>query len=100
MKNQLIFVNGPMEAGKSAEALKERYNRMQKGFGVTTIKPSTDTRDGATMIRSRIGLEAPAIAVTPETDLIALVQSEGNPIVIVDEAQFFTVNQINAYKPN
>lgn len=98
MKNQLIYVNGPMETGKSAEALKERFNRIQKGFGVTTIKPTTDTRDGATMIRSRIGLEAPAIAVTTETDLIALVQREGNPVVIVDEAQFFTVEQVNAFR--
>ena len=94
MKNQLKFTYGPMGSSKTATALMERFEYIQKGFGVTLMKPSTDTRDGITIIRARIGLEAEAHVVYPATDIVMLVKREGNSIVIVDEAQFLSAAQV------
>ena len=94
MKDQLKFIYGPMGSSKTATALMERFEYIQKGFGVTLMKPSTDTRDGITIIRSRIGLEAEAHVVYPATDIVMLVKNEGNSIVIVDEAQFLSAAQV------
>ena len=94
MKNQLTFVYGPMGSSKTATALMERFEYIQKGFGVTLLKPALDTRDGVTIIRSRIGLEAEAQVVYPATDIVLLVKNAGNSIVIVDEAQFLSESQV------
>ncbi len=98
MKNQLKFIYGPMGSSKTATALMERFEYIQKGFGVTLLKPAADTRDGFTIIRSRIGLEAEAHVITPETDIVKLVKDAGNSIVIVDEAQFFSTEQVNVFR--
>ena len=63
---------------------------------VWLIKPSVDTRDGADLIRSRIGLEARARIITPEQDIAAEYRAAGrHDVVIADEAQFFTPVQID-----
>lgn len=98
MKNQLKFIYGPMGSSKTASALMERFEYIQKGFGVTLLKPAADTRDGFAIIRSRIGLEAEAHVITPETDIVKLVEDAGNSIVIVDEAQFFSAKQIEVFR--
>ena len=40
-------------------------------MSVWLIKPSTDTRDGAATVRSRIGLSAEGDIITPTDDLFA-----------------------------
>ena len=65
---------------------------------VWLLKPSADTRDGAGIIRSRIGLEAQCEIATPERNIYERFK-EGFAghchAVIVDECQFLTVEQIN-----
>lgn len=95
---KLTFVYGPVGSSKTANALMERFEYLQKGFGVTLCKPASDTRDGVTLVRSRIGLEAAAHVITPETNIISLVKGAGNSIVIVDEAQFFSAKQIEDFR--
>ena len=63
---------------------------------VWLIKPSIDNRDGADVVRSRIGLEARAHTVTPDADLFLTFQKQDKiHAVIADECQFFTAAQID-----
>ena len=63
---KLYFKYGAMGSSKSAQALITQFNYEELGMSVWLIKPSTDTRDGADILRSRIGLEARAAVITPE----------------------------------
>ena len=93
---KLYFKYGAMGSSKTAQALITKYNYEERGLRVRLLKPAADVRDGALTVRSRIGLEAEAAAVAPETDLRALFPAEdGVDVVIVDEAQFLTEEQIN-----
>ena len=93
---KLYFKYGAMGSSKTAQALITRFNYMQLGMSVWLIKPSVDTRDGADVIKSRIGLEARASVITPEQDIIAEYQKQpGHDVIIADEAQFFTPAQID-----
>ena len=93
---KLYFKYGAMGSSKSAQALITRFNYLEKGMTVWLIKPSVDTRDGAGLIRSRIGLEHTAQVITPEQDITAAYRAAGpHDVIIADEAQFFTPEQID-----
>ena len=93
---KLYFKYGAMGSSKSAQALITKFNYEEKGMRVWLIKPSVDTRDGADLIRSRIGLEAHAQIITPEQDIAAEYRKIGAyDVIISDEAQFFTPEQID-----
>ena len=92
---KLYFKYGAMGSSKTAQALITKYNYEENGLKVWLIKPSTDTRDGATVIRSRIGLEAAAEPVSPKTDLWVLFQDRNCDIIIVDECQFLSLAHID-----
>ena len=96
---KLYFKYGAMGSSKTAQALITRFNYLEQGMTVWLIKPSTDTRDGADVIRSRIGLSCRAQIITPEQDIIAAYREAGaSDVVIADEAQFFTPEQIDALR--
>ena len=65
---KLYFKYGAMGSSKTAQALITKYNYEENGMRVWLIKPSADNRDGAIILRSRVGLEAPAEVIAPETD--------------------------------
>ncbi len=95
---KLYFKYGAMGSSKTAQALITKYNYEENDLQVWLIKPSADTRDGERILRSRIGLEAPVEAVSPQTDVLALFESTrlGNcDVIIVDECQFMTPQQID-----
>ena len=93
---KLYFKYGAMGSSKSAKALITQFNYEELGMSVWLIKPSTDTRDGADIIRSRIGLERRARVITPERDIREEYRREGkHDVIIADEAQFFTPEQID-----
>ena len=93
---KLYFKYGAMGSSKTAQALITKFNYEELGMSVWLIKPSVDTRDGADMIRSRIGLSARAQIITPEQDIIAEYDAVGrHDVIIADEAQFFTPAQID-----
>ena len=92
---KLYFKYGAMGSSKTAQALITRFNYMELGMSVWLIKPSTDTRDGADIIKSRIGLEARAQVITPSQNIIEEYRKLGcRDVIIADEAQFFTPEQI------
>ena len=93
---KLYFKYGAMGSSKSAQALITKFNYEEKGMSVWLIKPSTDTRDGADIIRSRIGLEAHANIMVPEASIVEEYTRAGrHDVIIADEAQFFTPQQID-----
>ena len=93
---KLYFKYGAMGSSKTAQALITKFNYEEKGMSVWLIKPSTDTRDGADIIRSRIGLEAHANIMVPEASIVEEYARAGrHDVIIADEAQFFTPQQID-----
>ena len=96
---KLYFKYGAMGSSKTAQALITKFNYEERGMSVWLIKPSTDNRDGETVIRSRIGLEAVAEVVKPEDDIRTLYAQRGRrDVIIVDECQFLTPAQIEALR--
>lgn len=95
---KLYFKYGSMGSSKTAQALMTRFNYQEKDKNVWLIKPSQDTRDGTTIIKSRIGLEAEAYVVNPDTNILLafLFKNSENKIdaVIVDETQFLAPEQV------
>ena len=93
---KLYFKYGAMGSSKSAQALITQFNYEELGMSVWLIKPSTDTRDGADIIRSRIGLERHAQVITPEQNIMDAYHAAGkHDVIIADEAQFFSPEQID-----
>ncbi len=93
---KLYFKYGSMGSSKTAQALITKYNYEEKGMTVWLVKPAADTRDGAVILRSRVGLEARAEVVAPHTDVLErFEQQEKVDVIIVDECQFMTPAQID-----
>ena len=95
---KLYFKYGAMGSSKTAQALITKYNYEENDLQVWLMKPSTDVRDGAATLRSRIGLEAQVEVVSPETDILKrfVGEKEGScDVIIVDECQFLTEEQID-----
>ena len=94
---KLYFKYGAMGCSKTAQALITKFNYEERGMQVLLLKPAIDTRDGDTVVRSRIGLEADAIAVPADCDLYRLYteQYADRQVVIVDECQFLTPEQVD-----
>ncbi|MBQ6928000.1 MAG: thymidine kinase [Oscillospiraceae bacterium] len=96
---KLYFKYGAMGSSKSAQALITKFNYEELGMSVWLIKPGTDTRDGVDVIRSRIGLSEKAQVIGPEEDIIAAYRAAGrHDVIIADEAQFFTPEQIDGLR--
>ncbi|MBQ2834499.1 MAG: thymidine kinase [Clostridia bacterium] len=89
---KLYFRYGAMGSSKTANAVMVQYNYRERGCEVLMLKPRLENRDGATIVRSRCGLEAECRYVEdlPEIDLT------GISCVIVDEAHFLTSSQVRA----
>lgn len=93
---KLYFKYGAMGSSKTAQALITKYNYEENGLQVWLIKPSADVRDGADVLRSRIGLEAKVQVIPPEADVYRLFGNKsGCDVIIVDECQFMTPEQID-----
>ena len=92
---KLTFVYGVMGAGKTAQLLMFKYQLESGGQRVLLLKPSTDTRVSATIVRSRIpGLVSEAVLFNPEKSLLRLVRNEQPDVVLVDEAQFLSAENV------
>ena len=93
---KLYFKYGAMGSSKSAQALITKFNYEELGMTVWLIKPSIDTRDGADIVKSRIGLAARAQIITPDQNIADEYRKlDTYDVIIADEAQFFTPVQID-----
>ena len=97
-----------MNSSKTAQALMVKYNYEQQGKTVVLLKPTVDTRTEADVVRSRVGIESRAIPFQKDGDIRRIClggrflrYSGGKPrpdVIIVDEAQFLTEDQVNQLK--
>ena len=95
---KLYFKYGAMGSSKTAQALITKYNYEENDLRVWLIKPSADTRDGKQILRSRIGLEAEVEVIPPDMDILARFDETRRGscnVIIVDECQFLTEQQID-----
>lgn len=91
---KLYFYHGAMGSSKTANALMTEYNYAERGQKALLAKTNTDTRDGANIIKSRIGLEKECILLTDVCDMSNEELSQYDAVVI-DEIQFATTAQID-----
>lgn len=118
---KLIFCYGAMGASKSAELLMWRYNYEQFGYSVLLMKPKIDNRekhlsdvstfckndetltkfserkhfsDKMGIISSRIGLTAECLLIDKTIEEWKN-EIETHDIIMIDEAQFLTENQVD-----
>jgi len=95
---KLYFYYSAMNAGKTTVLLQSAHNYRERGMNPLLFKPRLDDRYAVGAIRSRIGLEAPAVAFEREDDLFDIVQErlaqENVHCVLVDEAQFLSRDQV------
>lgn len=102
--SRLYFNYGTMGSSKSAQALMCKFNYEHKGMKVLLAKPALDTRGDVDTpkVRSRIGLVADCLTITPDQSFIDMFNDfkakNGCDCVIVDEAQFCTTEQIDQLK--
>ncbi len=92
---KLYFYYSAMNAGKTTLLLQSAYNYRERGMRTLILTPALDTRAGAGVVASRIGLSAPAQCFGRDQDLAAAVEADiarRGPLhcVLVDEAQFLT----------
>lgn len=96
---KLIFCYGTMGSSKSAELLMWRYNYMRAGYSVCLMKPKIDTREK--FLSERMGTVSSRIGLTAECFLINQTMDEWkseikeNDIIMIDEAQFLTISQVD-----
>ena len=93
--SKLYFRYGAMNSGKTSALLQVAHNYEEKGMKVVVIKPSIDTK-GDDKITSRIGLERQVDVILDPKDIVIRYVAEETPdAIIVDEAQFLTIDQVN-----
>lgn len=92
-----VFKYGEMNGGKSAKLLMTKHMYESTGKKVLIFKPSADTRDGQFVQSRALSEKVPAKIVTPKMMnwMYNEVKSYKPDVVLVDEAQFFQVHQID-----
>ena len=89
---KISFRYGAVGSSKTANMLMIRYNFIERGKNVILLKPKMENRDGATIIKSRIGLEAECEFVEDYLNNIRKTNC-----ILIDEAQFLTIEQIDKF---
>ena len=96
---KLYFYYSAMNAGKSTTLLQAAYNYQERGLRPLLLTPEINSRDGAGMISSRIGVQSPAHVFSLGESLLEVCRREhsARPVacVFVDEAQFLTRRQVH-----
>ena len=97
-KNMLVFRYGVMNSGKTAALLMLAHQFDVLRRHVLVLKPAVDTRTAASVITSRVGITRDVdIVVHAHTNLgpEGLAPARSLFAVLVDEAQFLSVAQID-----
>ena len=93
---KLYFRYGAMGSSKTANALMVRYNYEEKGQHAVLLKPRFEKRDGETVIRSRIGLQAQALFAEDYLDSCRDRKDWSDvAAIIVDECHFLDPSYID-----
>lgn len=94
------FHYSTMNAGKTANLLKDNYNYLERNMKTLVLKPALDTREGEAVVRSRIGNETPCVLFAPDEDVYALINRLITELgvmpacIFIDECQFMSPEQV------
>jgi len=91
------LILGTMKSAKSAQLIMKGYLLDEQGKKVLTFKPETDTRDGANVVSRALPIKRPAIVVPKDDDGVIMFEAtliESPDVILIDELQFFTVEQV------
>jgi len=95
---KLYFRYSAMNAGKTTQLIQVRHNYQERGQNVLVLKSSIDNRDGAGVVKSRIGIECPAILLNSDTNILEVVKQnlkkDKIDCLLIDEAQFLSKAQV------
>lgn len=83
-----------MGAGKSATLINTHFMLCNANKKVAVLKPCIDTRNGKGLIKSRNGQTLSCTSIKKDCNIENIIADEID-IVIVDEAQFLTEEQVN-----
>ncbi len=94
---KLYFKYGAMGCSKTAQALITKFNYEERNMKVLLLKPAIDTRDGVSVVKSRIGLSKPCLAISDSDNVYEIYKTNYTDcqVVIVDECQFLTPKQVD-----
>lgn len=92
----LTFYYSTMNAGKTIDVIKTAFNFETEKIPVIIFTSAIDTRSGSNKIKSRMGMEKEAISIQQDENLLTKIEEIGftSGCILVDEVQFFTVEQI------
>ncbi|MDO4800073.1 MAG: thymidine kinase [Bacillota bacterium] len=99
---KLYFRYGAMNCGKSTALMQVAHNYRERGMTAIIVKPYSDTKGGDRVV-SRLGLERRVDLLVRSDDdvlrsLLEWEEKQGKPdCVLVDEAQFFSREQIDQF---
>lgn len=93
----LIFYYSTMNAGKTVDLIKTAFTYETEEMPIVIFTSAIDTRSGTNRVKSRMGnMHKDAISITTNDDLYQMIDAlPSHPnCVLVDEVQFFTIEQI------
>jgi thymidine kinase len=95
---QLYFYYSSMNAGKSTSLLQSSYNYQERGMNTLIFTAAIDDRFGIGKVASRLGISAPAMLFTQDTNFHQLLTEQlaqqTVDCVLIDEAQFLDKTQV------
>ena len=95
LMSKLYFRYGAMNSGKTAALLQVAHNYEEKGMKVVVIKSTIDTK-GDNKVTSRLGIEREVdVMLAPNEGIMEHMVNKRPDAIIVDEAQFLSVDQVD-----
>lgn len=102
MTGKLYFIHSVMNAGKTIRLIQNAYSYEELGYKAKILTSSVDNRYGTGIVASRIGLQRDAMNINPndikvlkELEKKILDKTEQIDVILVDECQFFSPEQID-----
>ena len=97
---KLYFRYGTMNSSKTANLLMVAHNYRTQGKTAILIKPQIDTRNGLETIKSRAFSHKVDVDIilNPDMNEIKIGEHVVPDCILVDEAQFLSVENVNALR--
>ena len=96
---KLFFRYSAMDAGKTLDLIKVAYNYKDRGQHTLVITSEIDKRAVMNKVKSRIGLDKPAVSISPGDNIFNIVEAANKKqaiaCILIDEIHFFELEQIN-----
>ena len=101
--SKIFFKTGVMGSGKTFDLLRVIYNYNERGLKTLVYKPRVDTREGTEKcsISTRASLEDAEAHWVPDNvyyDIETDIWNEKPSVIIVDESQFLTKEQVDNFQ--